>query len=230
MGFWDAHGARRFIGVAIGLAALAAPGLGAAQAAAATLTVNKPCYVNTLSARGPQAARMVVTGTGYIPGSTVNIASTDGTVFKAVQANASGVIIAIVGAPTPSFSRPGSRALGLVATDQANTSIVGGTFLKVADLAVATVPSKAKPSRKVVWYFSGFRPGQYVYGHYLRNGREVARARFGRAKGVCGLVRVGARFFPGGHQRYRHYGLQFDDSRRYHRGSRPRIVTSLNTS
>jgi hypothetical protein len=78
----------------------------------------------------------------------------------------------------------------------------------------------------VTWYFSGFDGGHYIYGHYLRHGREVARARFGHAKGDCGLLRVRARFFPG-HQRYRTYGLQFDDTRLYSKRSSPRIVITL---
>ncbi len=79
----------------------------------------------------------------------------------------------------------------------------------------------------MTWYFSGFDKGRYVYGHYLRHGREVARARFGRTKGNCGLLRTRAPFFPGGRQRYASYGLQFDDARHYSRHSSPRIVTSL---
>jgi hypothetical protein len=175
---------------------------------------------------------MLVTGSGYVPGDSVAISSSDGSVNTVLQANAAGDIAGTVGAPTPFFKRPGSKALALTANDYSSSlgTITGATFLKVTDLAVATVPALARPARKVTWYFSGFSTGRYVYGHYLRHGREVARARFGQAKGACGLLRVQARFFPGGHQRYRTYGLQFDDTRHYSRHSSPRIVTSLGAS
>jgi hypothetical protein len=134
-----------------------------------------------------------------------------------------------IGAPTPFFKHPSSRPLILTATDYSTAlgTITGTALLKVTNLAVATVPSTAPPSRKVTWYFSGFRTGQEIYGHYTRRGREVALARFGRATGDCGLLRVRDRFFPGGHQRYSHYGLQFDDTRDYSKRSSPRIVTAL---
>ncbi len=231
MRFCVATGARRRIAhAAIGLAVLGASGIGAAQASAATLSVNKTCYVDTMSKTGLQAAAMLVTGTGYVPGDSVAISATDGSTSGMAVVGSSGAFAVTIAAPRPLFSRPGSKVSVLEAKDYATTgTITGATFVKSTELAVATVPATARPSRRVTWYFSGFRPGHYVYGHYLRRGREVARARFGRAKGVCGLLRVKARFFPGGHQRYRTYGLQFDDSLHYGRRSRPRIVTTLGT-
>lgn len=221
---------RRLTRALVVAGALLAPGAGAAQAAAATLSVNQLCYVNKPTRTTIHRAPMVVTGTGYVPGDSVTIASGDGSVNQVLQADSTGSIAGTIGAPTPFFKLPGSQVVGLTADDySAGGTIQGATFVRVADLAVATVPARAMPARKVTWYFSGFLPGRYIYGHYLRHGREVARARFGRARGVCGLLRTRARFFPGRHQRYSSYGLQFDDSRPYSRRSSPRIISALST-
>jgi hypothetical protein len=220
---------RRLQHVAIGLGIVLGPGVSVAQASAATLAVDKPCYVNKFAKTRVRQAPMQVSGSGYVPGDSVTISSTDGSLNTVVQASAAGTITVTIGAPTPFFKLPGSRGLALTATDYSNAqgTITAATLFKVTDLEVATVPVRARPSRKVTWYFSGFDPGRSVYGHYIRHGREVARAIFGRAQGDCGLVRVRARFFPG-HQRYAHYALQFDDTRHYNPHSSPRIVTALN--
>lgn len=226
---------RRFVQAAVAAGIMLAPAVSAAQAAAAqaaaaTLAVDRPCYVNKPTKTGIHQAPVVVTGTGYVPGDSVTITSGDGSVNQVLQADRQGSIAGTIGAPTPFFKRPGAQVMTLTAADySAGGPIQATTLLQVADLAVATVPARAMPSRKVTWYFSGFLPGHSVYGHYLRHRREVARARFGRATGPCGLLRTRALFFPGGHQRYSSYGLQFDDSRPYRPRSSPRIVTGLNT-
>jgi hypothetical protein len=230
MSFWEVAGLRRrCTQAAIGVGIVFVPAVTAVQSSAATLTVNHVCYVNKFTRTSVRQAPMLVTGSGYVPGDSVTITSSDGSINKVLQATPAGTIDATIGAPTPFLKLPSSKPLALIARDFSTSSgtITAATFLKVANLAVATVPAMARPSRKVTWYFSGFHTGRYVYGHYTRQGREVARARFGRAKGTCGLLQVRAPFFPGGHQRYRSYGLQFDDSQHYNRHSSPRIVTSL---
>jgi hypothetical protein len=231
MRFWAMSGVRRrLVHAAIGAGLLLAPAVTAAQASAATLAVNKVCYINKFTRTTIRQAQMLVTGTGYVPGDSVTITSSDGSVNRVLQADPSGTISGTIGAPTPFFKLPGSKPEALVADDfSAGGTIQAGTFLKVTDLAVATVPARARPSRRVTWYFSGFNQDNTIYGHYTRHGRQVARAVFGRAKGVCGLLKVRARFFPGGHQRYTSYGLQFDDSKHFSKRSSPRIVTSLNS-
>jgi hypothetical protein len=230
MRFWELGGIwRRCLRATITAGALLVPAAATAGASAATLALNKPCYVNKFTKTSIRLAPMHVTGSGYVPNDPVTITSSDGSLNKVVQADSAGMIDASIGAPTPFFKLPASMPLTLTATDYSNSqgTITGAAPFKVTDLAVATVPSVARPSRRVVWYFSGFAQGRYIYGHYLRHGREVARARFGRSKGDCGLLRTRAPFFPGGRQRYASYGLQFDDARHYNRHSTPRIVTTL---
>ncbi|MEA2211731.1 MAG: hypothetical protein QOF83_1679 [Solirubrobacteraceae bacterium] len=219
----------RCVQAGIGVGAVIMPVVATARASAASLAVNQACFVNKFTKTAIRQAPMQVTGSGYVPGDSVTITSSDGSVNTVLAADSSGAIAGTIGAPTPFFKHPGSRVLVLTATDYSSTqaTITGATPVQVADLSVDTVPGRASPSRKVTWSFAGFRPGRYIYGHYLRHGREVARARFGRAQGDCGLLRVRARFFPGGHQRYRTYGLQFDDTRHYSKRSTPRYLGAL---
>jgi hypothetical protein len=199
-------------------------------ASAATLSVDKPCYVDTVAGSVLKAAPMLVSGTGYHPGDSVSITSSDGSVNVQATADSSGDLALTTGAPTPVFSRPGAKVQMLSANDYNPAgTITATTPVQDTELAAATVPRHAPLAKRVTWYFSGFLPGRLIYGHYLRR-HQVALARFGRSTGVCGLLRVRARFYPGAHQRYRHYGLQLDDSRHYSKHSRPRIITSLNTN
>lgn len=216
---------RRFFQLIVGVTLMLVPVAFAAQASAASLAVNKKCYVNTGSRRAP----MAVLGSGFVPGDPVNLSSSDDSVIVTATANASGKIGVITGAPIPPFSLPGSKTVTLTARDfTASGTIIAKVKAHVAPLAVATKPAQARLSKKVTWYLSGFRPGKFVYGHYLRK-KEVARAKFGRAKGPCGLLKVKDKFYPGGHPPFKSYGLQIDDSRRYTKHASPKIDTKLGT-
>jgi hypothetical protein len=219
-------GRRRLVQAALGAALILVPSAAAAPASAATLSLDKPCYVSAASKR----ATMKLLGSGFVPGDMVEISSSDGSVSTSTPANASGDIAATTGAPIPFLSLPGSKAITLTAQDftAAGTTITATARTQAAPLAVATKPAQARLSQKVTWYFSGFRPGRLIYGHYLRK-RPVARTQFGRAKGPCGVLKVKARFYPGGHPRFKSYGLQLDDSKSYSKHASPRIVTKLGT-
>ncbi len=225
MGIRELAVGRRLVQATIGVATLFVPGAIATEATAATLNVNRPCYVNARS-----RAAMGVLGTGFTPGDPVTISSSDGSVSANATADANGNVGLTTGAPTPFFSLPGAKTVTLTAQDftPSGTTITAATRVTTTALGVATRPSQARLTKRVTWYFSGFRPGRYVYGHYLRR-HQVARARFGRAKGPCGLLRVRARLYPGGHPRSKSYKLQIDDSKRYSKHASPRIDTRLNT-
>lgn len=184
----------------------------------ATIGVAKPCYVNK-SRRN--RAPMTITGSGFAAGGEVQISSSDGSVNVQTTASATGTIAYDTFAPDPSFELPGQQTVTLTATESA-AAITATTPVTVAPLAVGIQPSQALPSQKVTWYFSGFGPGKPVFGHYLRR-QQVALTRFGRANGACGLLKARALLYPGGHPRYRLYGLQLDDSRRYSKHSSPRL-------
>lgn len=218
----SAGGRRRRVRVATGLVTMLAPAALATAASGATLSVNRPCYVIS----GKTAPPMTVLGSGFMPGGTVNVSSSDGTASATTTAGPSGNIAVTTGAPTPSFSMPGTKTETLTAQQASGTTAT--TPVTSAPLAVATKPAFAALTKKVTWYFSGFRPGHFIYAHYLRR-KPVARTQFGRAKGACGVLKVKARFYPGGHPRYKSYKVQIDDSKRYSKRAAPRIVTKLGT-
>jgi hypothetical protein len=208
---------------AFGAAALLVPAAFASAAGAATIGVSRPCFVDV----GTKAAPMLVSGSGFVPGDEVSLTSSDGSVDATATADPSGAIALTTGAPNPSFKLPGAKTLTLTANDfSSNGTITATVPVTVTTLAAVPKPTQAKLTSKVTWYFSGFTPGKYVYGHYLRK-KQVARARFGRAKGPCGVLKVRARFYPGGRPRYDSYTLVFDNSRRYSKKTRPRVLLKI---
>ncbi len=208
----------------IGALAMLGPGAFAAEAPAQTLTVDKPCYVNVANT----AAVMTVSGTGYAPGDPVLISSSDGSVDTQTTADPSGSILVQTDAPTPSLTHPGAQTVTLTAQDftATGTTLTASTPVMATDLGVEPQPTRAKLTSRVTWYFSGFAPGKPIYGHYLRK-QQVALARFGLARGACGVLKVRARFYPGGNPRRRKYRLQFDDSQRYSKHSLPRYTVQI---
>jgi hypothetical protein len=172
---------------------------------------------------------MAVAGSGFVPGDTVEISSGDGSVADSVTADAAGNISLTTGAPSPTFNRPGAKTETVTATDIATTgTITASTPVQVAPLEVQTVPLEAPFTKKVTWYFSGFTPGKHIYAHYLRD-KQVARAKFSRAQGPCGVLKARATLYPGGHPHFKKYEVQIDSSKHYNKHATPRIDTRLST-
>jgi hypothetical protein len=209
----------------VGFGVLLAAAMLTSEASAATIKVSKRCYVD----RGGRRATMTMTGRGFFPGDGVLITSSDGSVDTMATAGRDGTISAVTPAPAPRFRRPGLKRVTVMARDftVSGTVITARTRVTVAPLAVATLPLHARLTQTVVWSFSGFTPGAMIFAHYLVHHRQVASARFGRAEGRCGVLKVRASLFPSGHRRFKRYGLQVDDSARYVRYTSPRIVTRL---
>lgn len=199
------------------------PAAAAAQASAATLAVSAPCYVNVNSAKG---APIDITGTGYTPGDMILVQGN--AVSGTTTAGPNGSINLVTTGPILPFSGPGSGSTTLTSQDETSGAAnLAQTAVTVANFSVDTQPSVAKPSRKVTWRFSGFRPGRSIYVHYLRKGKVLARMAFGRAHGPCGTLKTHDRFYPGGHPHYSKYQVVFDQVKRYTKRARPRISTTL---
>lgn len=206
----------------VGAAWLLAPAALAAPASAATLSVDKACYV--LASNQPPVA-MTVSGAGFAPDERVSIASSKGWSAAApATAGPTGTFMVSLPLPETTFTLPGQQTLTLTATGLAGS--VAATPVMVAPRGLATAPAQAPLSHKLTWYLSGFTPGKYIYVHYLHP-RPVARARLGRAKGACGVLKTRARVYPGVHPRYRKYNVQIDDARRYSKHSTPQIPATL---
>ena len=210
-------------GCALGAALLFVPAVGAAQASAATISVNKKCYVTT----SKQRAQMTVIGSGFVPGDTVLLQSGDGTVNATGPVSPAGTISITTGAPLPKAIAEQSTTV--TATDFSTSGqVAAATTVSVAPLAVKTKPARAKFTHPVTFFFFGFKPGKQIYAHYLHP-KQVARERFGKAKGACGVLKTKALLFPGGHPQFKTYKVQFDDAKAYGRHASPKIDTKLNT-
>jgi hypothetical protein len=210
----------RLSSLAVATIAAAAP----AAARAATLTVNRPCYVNP---EPSQPAPMVLTGAGFTPGDTVDVQGNG--VNATAPVNAAGDFSTQTGTPLLSTVNPVEQRFTLTATDAtaAGAAITASATVTVTNLAFAVQPASASPTKKVTFTFAGFAPGRSIYAHYLHGHRVVASQRFGVATGPCGLLKVKAREFPGGRPRYHSYPVQFDSARRYSAAAAPQITATL---
>lgn len=208
------------IGACLASAAWMAP---AALASTAAISVDQACYVNAAT-----IAKVTVSGQGFNPGDEVNVSGADK--FSAVgTADSSGAFTATAPAPTLPAG-PRSRKFVLTATDLTTAGVTAQTTIEVANLAVAisrrSVANVAKD--KVTFSFSGFTPGKHIYGFYLHGRKVVARGRFGKAIGPCGVLQQRALQYPGGHPHYGAYNLAFESTSRYSKRSFPQVTGLLN--
>jgi hypothetical protein len=219
---------------ALGLAAAVPAGLSAsasAAAGAATLSVNKRCYVIT-----KQVPRMTITGSGFQPHSQVLITST-ANVDASATADSTGRISVRVRAPAPHFSVPAVKLFEFTAKDEDVTPAISATTrARVAPFGALHGSTPRAPGLKALtertnWSFSGFAPGKTIFAHYTIGGRQVARAAFGVAHGDCGMLHTRAPLYPA-KPHHASYPVQFDSVQGYSPKTRPRLTgrVSLNTS
>lgn len=198
-----------------------------AAAGAATLIADHGCYVNVNPAAG---APMVLTGSGYTPGDTVDI--TGGTVFATAPVDANGnFVTAPTAAPILNTIGPASKTTTLVATSESSGEAVATTVVHSANLSFSVSPQSVPYSRfskqKVTFSFSGFTPNKHIYGFYMRNGKTVAKDKFKKAGGACGMLKQRALLFPGGHPKKVTYKVAFESSSRYVKKAFPQIDGQL---
>jgi hypothetical protein len=214
---------RAVLVVAATLGALApAAGALASSASAATIQVDRPCYINVDPFQG---APMTVTGAGFTPGDSVDISG--GTVFATVTVDGSGNFTTTTNAPSLSTTGAGTRKTTLTATDEANGT-TAATVAQSANLAVSVKPTSVRNVRrdKVTFSFSGFTPGKPIFGFYARR-RIVAKSRYGRAAGPCGTLHRRALLFPGGRPHNNLYKVTFESVGRYSKKAFPRVTGQL---
>jgi hypothetical protein len=219
---------RRLASIAVtACCAVSATAALAAQASAATLTADKACYVNADPASG---APMVITGSGFIPNTTVQISG--GTAFANTTSDAAGNVSFSTNAPELKSFSPGSKKTLLTATDDdpaGGPAVTATLTVMSANLAVATSPRSVKNVRKdkVTFSFSGFTPGKHIYSYYLRGKKIVAKHKFGKTSGPCGLLKEKALLYPNGRPTHDTYTVTFENSSRYNKNVFPRVTGTL---
>jgi hypothetical protein len=215
--------------VVVAGASLGVVGTAAAATVPATLSVNQACYITVGKAR----PTMVVTGSGYVPGDDVNVSDATGTFDADVTADATGAISATGAAPVTYFSKPGEKADLITATDygEDGNEYVGSARTELSILGASAAKTRRAHGLqaltfKTKWSFSGFPEGKSIYAHYMYGKKTVARQRFGKAQGPCGLLSVHKRLYPDT-PHHREYRLQIDSSRSYSKHASPRLVTKV---
>ena len=142
---------RRILAVATSAASVFAM---AASAQAATFATS-PC-IRTANGVGT----VPIAGTGFTPGSSVNIRSQPPGIFTSAVTDAAGNFTA--SASAPSFN-PFARQLQtftLAAADTVNPALIAASTLKQVRVGYTTNPSTGRPSRKATHTERGFVPGK----------------------------------------------------------------------
>ena len=183
-----------------------------ATAPAATLVV-PPCSPSL-----PGQETVAVQGTGFTPNQVVRLTA-DGQSFGTATADAAGNFQDAFFAPPFASARRMIQTFDLAGTDDAG--IAATAPLKVTRVS-ATLPQRARPSRRVRMKVFGFRPGQVVYLHVRRGGKTRGTYRIGRAKSPCGNTSRKLRYMPLRRWSTGTYSYEFQQSRRY-QADEPRI-------
>ena len=174
------------------LATLAASLAAAAPAAAEpTLAPLKPCYVAAVSEEQERSETISLTGTGFTPGATIDIAL-DGNAAGRTTAASDGALVYGLDAP---LQRSGEREFTVTATEAglAPASVTS----RVSALSVRVRPRKARASQTVTFTGRGFTdPGVPVYLHHVLRGRNRRTIRLAEPAGPCGTFSVRRRQFP----------------------------------
>lgn len=221
---------RRLAGIAVAVCcSVPLGGALAAPASAATLTVTKPCLVNTDPVEGTP---MVVTGSGFVANATVSLTGVSDLSAVGGTADANGNISLQAHAPELAIKNfgpgVGLKKVTATASNPDGTQTTAQAQVRVANLSVATRPTVVPDVRKdkVTFNFSGFVRGKHIYGFYTRK-KSTKKTTFGKASGACGTLKQKALLFPGGHPAKGKYTVTFESTSRYRKDAFPRIVGVL---
>ncbi|MBI5106162.1 MAG: hypothetical protein HZB46_14475 [Solirubrobacterales bacterium] len=182
-------------------------------AQAGTITLDRSCYV--------EETAMVVTGSGFRPGSDVTL-SGDGA-FATVTADANGAFQAPVKVPinpTIGAAKSDLRTYTLEAQDFGDATQTTSAQYQVTNFAVEGPRGVRSPRKKGTWRFAGWPAGKAIYGHFRFKGKTYRNYRFGTPKGPCGLLSAKAPLLPA-RLRYGTWRLQVDQRKSYRSTTRP---------
>ncbi|HLI61029.1 MAG TPA: hypothetical protein VKV21_15310 [Solirubrobacteraceae bacterium] len=209
-------------------ATLGFAGTAGAATVPATVSVDRACYVTVGHKRPP----IVVTGSGFPAGDTVDISDSTGTFITHAPVGPNGTFTATGAAPYAFLLKPGERRDTITATDFSldGNEYVGSATTHLTDMLVTAQSRRGRGlsalRMKTRWAFSGFPEGREIWGHYLYRNKVVVRQEFGRAKGPCGLLSARKPMYPA-RPHHRLYGIQIDARKRYSKHTAPRFVSKI---
>lgn len=200
------------------LAALGAAAALPATAHGAAVAVDRPCYI--------EQQPMAISGTGFTPGADVSVETEQ--VFAFGTSDPVGnFLFTSETAPIVPTVVPDAKTFTLTAKE--GQVPVASTTFQVANFAFEVKPSRARPTSKVRYRFSGWPQGANVYVHVRRNGRTIGTTKLGKALGPCGRLSTRARFMPvrKGRVPSGTYRYQFDTTQKYSSTTTPRMTGSV---
>jgi hypothetical protein len=195
------------LGGAVATAAALAGAPAAAQAAA--VAPGAPC-VGGLATAG----KFPVSASGFTPGGFVTVAVGNDVVASGA-ADAAGSFNAIGFLP---FITGHQKKVELTAADDSGIAAAPAS-VSIVKFGV-TVPSHAKPTRKVRYRAFGFLPGKRIYLFVRRHARTLGRFSLGKAKGACGDASKRMRYMPLHHYTSGTYTYYFSHSPHYSKSTR----------
>jgi hypothetical protein len=202
---------RTALGGAVLLLSIAAPATAVAAPAVAPVT---PCirYVETI----PPAATLGVVTSGWAANTPLSFAL-KGRAVGSGTTDATGAFSTGQQPFTPPEPKGNLQTVALTAQDAAGT--VATTQVKLARLIV-TVPSRAKPSKRVKYRAFGFAPHKRLYLFVRHSGKTKKRILLGKTKGDCGLLTKKLRYMPLKNYTSGLYEYWFSHSKTYSKATR----------
>jgi hypothetical protein len=192
----------------VGSAALAAT----AQAATLSIAPVKACYIT-----GESDA---LSGTGYTPGATVQLAVDGPDIFTLVADSAGNI-----GTNLQFGQMNAVKSHTLTATDTTNPAIVGSLAFVGTTHQVATPNRRIGGGKKFKLRGYGFINGPKAYMHVRGHGIKT-NTFLARPKAPCGTFSVRKRLVPAGAPVGK-YRVQFDAKKRFSKRTQPRLVYEL---
>ena len=187
---------------------------GIAQAApTVTITPQKPCY------RSGERVTAVLAGFTANGSATVVLDTQN---LGSVPLDAAGSFQA----PLKLGRFRGIKPHTLTATDATNPALTATFPFTGSAFRVTVSPQRARAGRKLRLRGSGFAVGRPVFMHVRNHGLETDKRVSRSARGPCGTFSARTAVVPSNADSGR-YRVQFDNSRRYSRRARPRLVGTM---
>jgi hypothetical protein len=167
----------------VGLTAFAL--IAPASASAATLTTDRPCYI--------QSQPMTITGAGWVPGSSWSVETDQ--LFDFGDADPAGNFVSTNETAPIVVGDTFKPKTFTLTGKQDNIDVATATF-KVVDFIAQPKDGNGKPTGKTKWRFAGFNPGKTIYIH-TRRGSKTYLTKVGKGDATCGTASKRLKRLPG---------------------------------
>jgi len=205
----------------------------ARPASAATVSVDRPCYVKQpVDARSAHPVTIGVSATGLPAGGIVKFELLGGARWplgeyrlEAVPADGN-VSFPWEGNLTESGA-PVAERHPLRVVVLSGAPVYAEAMVWMATYGMKVSDAHTEDGEKVRFQFAGLAGGRPIYAHYVARGKEVFAHEMGVTTSPCGALEVEAELYPAKHSRFNRYLVQFDQREKYSPKTRPRFRHAL---